>query len=40
MKNLSKLSKVSLLLAVLFGVDKILGVARQMINFQAIWAFS
>lgn len=31
MKKLSKLSKVSLLLAVLFGVDKILGVARQMI---------
>jgi len=31
MKKLSKLSKVSLLLAVLFGIDKILGVARQMI---------
>jgi len=31
MKKLSKLSKVSLLLAVLFGLDKILGVARQMI---------
>lgn len=31
MKKLSRLSKVSLLLAVLFGIDKILGVARQMI---------
>ena len=31
MKNLSRLTKVSLLLAVLFGIDKILGVARQMI---------
>ena len=31
MKKISKLSKVSLLLAVLFGIDKILGVARQMI---------
>ena len=31
MKKLSKLSKVSLLLAVLFGIDKVLGVARQMI---------
>lgn len=31
MKKLSKLSKVSLLLAVLFGIDKILGVGRQMI---------
>jgi len=31
MRKLSKLSKVSLLLAVLFGIDKILGVARQMV---------
>lgn len=31
MKKLSRLTKVSLLLAVLFGIDKILGVARQMI---------
>ena len=31
MKKLSKLSKVSLMLAVLFAIDKILGVARQMI---------
>ncbi len=31
MKKLSKLSKVTLLLAGLFGIDKILGVARQMI---------
>jgi len=31
MKKLSRLSKISLLLAVLFGIDKILGVARQMI---------
>ncbi len=31
MKKLSRLSRVSLLLAVLFGFDKLLGVARQMI---------
>ncbi len=31
MKKLSRLTKISLLLAVLFGIDKILGVARQMI---------
>lgn len=31
MKKLSRLSKVSLLLAVLFTVDKLLGVARQML---------
>lgn len=31
MKKLSRLTKVSLLLAVLFGIDKILGVARQML---------
>lgn len=31
MKKLSRLSKVSLLLAVLFGIDKILGVVRQML---------
>ena len=31
MKKLSRLSRVSLLLAVLFGIDKLLGVARQMI---------
>ena len=31
MKKLSRLTKVSLLLAVFFGIDKILGVARQMI---------
>ncbi|MDD2522457.1 MAG: murein biosynthesis integral membrane protein MurJ [Anaerolineaceae bacterium] len=31
MKKLSRLTKVSLLLAGLFGIDKILGVARQMI---------
>ncbi len=31
MKKLSKLSKVSLMLAVLFAIDKLLGVARQMI---------
>ena len=31
MKKLSRLSKVTLLLAVLFGIDKILGVARQML---------
>lgn len=31
MKKLSKLTKVSLLLAVLFGIDKILGVVRQML---------
>lgn len=31
MKKLSRLTKVSLLLAAFFGIDKILGVARQMI---------
>lgn len=31
MKKLSRLSRVSLMLAVLFGVDKILGVLRQML---------
>lgn len=31
MKKISRLSKVTLLLAVLFGIDKILGVGRQMI---------
>ena len=31
MKKLSRLTRVSLLLAVLFGIDKVLGVARQMI---------
>ena len=31
MKKLSRLTKISLLLAILFGIDKILGVARQMI---------
>ena len=31
MKKLSRLSQVSLLLAVLFTVDKLLGVARQML---------
>ena len=31
MKKLSRLTRVSLLLAVLFGIDKVLGIARQMI---------
>lgn len=31
MKKFSRLTKVSLLLAILFGIDKLLGVARQMI---------
>ncbi len=31
MKNISRLTKVSLLLAVLFSLDKLLGVARQML---------
>ncbi len=31
MKNISRLTKISLLLAVLFSLDKLLGVARQML---------